>query len=155
MTIFMKTTARILMSASCVACLATAAIAQSTSDLTTEEDVRSEVSEAMAAVSTYAEQERDAALTQAREALAQLDTVIEAREQELREGWADMSDEAQEVAQARMKDLRDARNMLGERVGALEAGSAAAWTELTDGFSNAWDAFAETWQNADPDESSG
>lgn len=149
MTNLLKNIPRTIFSASCVACLATVSIAESPAGLTTEEEVRSEVSEAMVAVANYAEQERDAALTQAQSALVQLDAAIEAREQDLREGWSDMTDEAQDAARARMKDLRDARNVLGERYGALEAGSAGAWVELKDGFGNAWDAFIEAWDNAD------
>lgn len=138
-----------LFAVTCTALLSTASFAESPADLKTESEVRTEVSEAMAAVASYAEQERDAALTQARSALEQLDATIDATEDDLRETWADMSDEAKDAARRQMKDLRQARNVLSERYGALEAGSTEAWIELKDGFVNAWDAFAETWDNAD------
>jgi len=119
--------------------------------LTTTDDVRAEVSEAMDAIADYSEQERDEALSKAREALARLDAEIERREQALRENWSDMSDSAQDTARARLKDLREARNTLSERYGALQSGASSAWDELKSGFSDAWTAFSDAWSDADDD----
>lgn len=66
----------------------------------------------------------------AREALNRLDAEIERHEQALRENWVEMSDAARETAQARLRDLREARNTLGERYGTLQAGTSDAWDEL-------------------------
>lgn len=139
--------------AAAMACVALPAGAQDTDAPTTADDVRAEVSEAMEAIAAYSEQERDKALTQAREALNRLDAEIERREQALRENWAEMSDAARETAQARLRDLRKARNRLGERYGALESGASSAWDELKTGFSDAWTAFSEAWSAADEDAS--
>jgi uncharacterized protein YhaN len=138
-----------------IAWLATVSLAEDPPGLTTESDVRAEISEAMAAVADYAEQERDAALTRARSALDRLDAAIEASEQDLRENWADMSVEARQTARDRMKNLRAARNRLGERYGALKAGSAEAWNELTDGFGSAWKALSDAWEEVGEDASKG
>ncbi len=140
-----------LRAASVAALLAIPAAAQDTGALTTTEEVRTEISEAMDAIAAFSEQERDQALTKAREALTQLDAEIERREQAMRDNWADMSDAARETAQARLSDLRGARNRLGERFGALEAGASSAWDELKTGFSDAWSAFSEAWSAADED----
>ena len=59
----------------------------------------------------------------------------------MRENWAEMSDAARETAEARLRDLRQARNRLGERYGALESGASSAWDELKTGFSDAWAPF--------------
>jgi len=131
--------------------LAVPAAAQSTDTLTTAEEVRTEISQAMDAIAAYSEQERDLALAEAREALDRLDAEIERREQALRENWAEMSDAARETAQAWLRDLRQARNRLGERYGALESGASSAWDELRAGFSDAWTAFSEAWSAADTD----
>ncbi len=104
----------------------------------------------MDAIAAYSVQERDQALATAQAALTRLDAVIERREQALRENWADMSDAARETARESMRDLRAARTGLAERYGALQAGAGSAWDELRDGFTGAWDAFAEAWRPAAP-----
>lgn len=127
------------------------AAAQDTDALTTSDEVRAEISEAMEAIAAYTDQERDQALTEAREALTQLDAEIARREQVLRENWSEMSAGARETAREQLADLRDARNRLGERFGALQAGTSNAWDELREGFSDAWTAFSEAWTAADED----
>jgi chromosome segregation ATPase len=127
------------------------AAAQDNEALTTADEVRAEISEAMDAVAAYSGQQRDEALAEAREAFARLDAEIERRDQALRENWAEMSDAARETAGARLRDLRQARNRLGERYGALESGASSAWDELKTGFSDAWAAFMEAWNAADDD----
>ncbi len=135
------------------AVLAVPAAAQDNDAQTTTEEVRAEVSQAMDAIASYSAQERDQALAEAREALDRLDAEIERREQALRENWAEMSDAGRETAQARLQDLRQARNRLGERYGALESGASSAWGELKSGFSDAWGAVSEAWSAADEDTS--
>lgn len=137
--------------AAAVVCVAFPALAQDNSDMTTSDDVRTEISQAMDAIAAYSEQQSDQALTEAREALNSLDAEIERREQALRENWAEMSDTAREASQERLRDLRQARNRLGERYGALESGASSAWDELKSGFSDAWNAFSEAWTAADED----
>lgn len=147
------TTLKTLRAVGLIALLAVPAAAQDTDTLTTSEEVRAEISEAMEAIAAYSEQEREQALAEAREALNQLDAEIERREQALRENWSEMSDAARETAEARLRDLRQARNRLGERYGALESGASSAWDELKTGFSDAWGAFSEAWSAADEDAS--
>ncbi|SEP27900.1 hypothetical protein SAMN04490248_1722 [Salinihabitans flavidus] len=142
-----------LRAAGLAALLAMPAAAQETDALTTADEVRAEISDAMDAIAAYSQQERDQALTEAREALNQLDAEIERREQALRENWSEMSDAARATAEARLRDLRQARNRLGERYGALESGASSAWDELKTGFSDAWGAFSEAWSAADEDAS--
>ncbi|RFU11864.1 hypothetical protein DZD18_14990 [Rhodobacteraceae bacterium W635] len=140
-----------LRAAGVAALLAVPAAAQDTDALTTAEEVRAEISEAMNAIGAYSEQERDEALAEARAALDRLDAEIERRDRALRENWAEMSDAARETAEARLRDLRQARNRLGERFGALESGASGAWDELKTGFSNAWGDFSDAWSAADED----
>ncbi|MFP4045027.1 MAG: hypothetical protein ACLFTP_10765 [Rhodosalinus sp.] len=130
-----------------------ASAAQDPKAQTTADEVRAEIAEAMNAVSDYSAQERDQALIRARAALDRLDAEIERREQALRENWAEMSRSSRETAEARLRDLRDARNRLGERYGALQAGASSAWDELSSGFSNAWTDVSEAWSAADDDAS--
>jgi phage-related tail protein len=133
--------------------LALPAAAQETETVTTAEEVRAEISEAMDAIASYSEQERDEALAEARAALDRLDAEIQRRERALRQNWSEMSEATRETTEARLGDLRQARNRLGERYGALEAGASSAWDELKTGFSDAWSAFSEAWRAADEDAS--
>ncbi|SHM73500.1 hypothetical protein SAMN05443432_11346 [Roseovarius litoreus] len=137
---------RSILSAAAIALASTTpALAQSDDGLMTTKELKAEISEAMDAVAEYSEQERDQALTTAREAMTRLDAEIERREQALRNDWADMTEAAREEASDRMADLREARNTLSERYGALKAGTGSAWDELKAGFAGAWDAFAGVW----------
>ncbi|TDX26874.1 hypothetical protein [Rhodovulum visakhapatnamense] len=142
-----------LRAAGLAALLAMPAAAQESDALTTADEVRAEISDSMDAIAAYSEQERDQALAEAREALNRLDAEIERREQALRENWSEMSDAARETAEARLRDLRQARNRLGERYGALASGASSAWDELKTGFSDAWTALSEAWSAADDDAS--
>ena len=139
--------------AAAVFCVALPVLAQDNTAMTTTDEVRAEISEAMEAIAAYSEQESEQALAEAREALNRLDAEIARREQALRENWADMSETARETAQARLGDMREARNRLGERFGALESGASSAWDELKEGFSDAWSAFSDAWTAADEDAS--
>lgn len=139
--------------AAAVAFSAVPATAQGTDAVTSAEDVRAEISQAMHAITAYSEEQGEQAVTEARGALYRLDAEIETREQALREGWAEMSEEARETARAQLRDLREARNRLGERFGALQAGTTSAWDELKAGFADAWAAFSEAWSAADEDAS--
>jgi chromosome segregation ATPase len=135
-----------------IAAFALSSAAQDTGALTTTDDVRSEISQAMEAIAAYSEQERDQALAGARAAMTGLDAEIERREEAVRENWAEMSDATRDTARARLRDLREARNRLSERYGALETGASGAWDELKSGFSNAWGAFSEARSAADENE---
>ena len=86
--------------AAAVAFTGVPAAAQETDTVTSAEEVRAEISQAMDAIAAYSEQQGEQAVTEARAALTRLDAEIEAREQALREGWAEISEEARETARA-------------------------------------------------------
>jgi len=67
----------------------------------------------------------------------------------LRENWAVMTDAAQDSGRAQLHNLRQARNELSERFGALQESTSSAWDELMAGFANAWDSFSDLWENSD------
>jgi chromosome segregation ATPase len=127
---------------------------ENTGELTADE-IRAEIGQAMETVAEYTAQERDAALAEARDALARLDAAIAEREAALRDTWAEMSTAAQEAAETRLRDLRQARNRLGERYGALQAGADDAWTALQSGFAEAWTSLAVAWQAVDEERPGG
>ena len=103
----------------------------------------------MEAIGDYSVRQRDEALNEAREALDRVDAEIERQEHALRENWSEMSEAARETARNRLRDLRAARNELGERFGALQSGTREAWEDLKAGFSESWTAFTEAWEASD------
>lgn len=109
-------------------------------------EVRAEISEAMAAIGAYTAEQRDEALAAAEEAMAEADAEIEKIDAALRDGWADMTDEARENATVALRELREARNALSVRYGALQSDAGTAWDELKDGFAGAWNSFAAAWE---------
>lgn len=142
-------TFRCAIAAATIAVTAVPTLAQDKSPPATAEKVRTEITEAMDAIARYSEQKRDEALVDVRDALTKLDAEIARHEQVLRENWAEMSDAARENARTRVQELREARNELGERYGALQAGAKDAWEELKTGFANAWVAFSKKWNAPD------
>ena len=135
--------------AAVLACATLPAVAQGTDDMTSAQEVRAEISEAMETIAAFSEQESEQAITEARAALDRLDVEIEQREEALRGGWADMSEDARATARAKLRDLREARNRLGERFGAIQAGTNSAWYEVQAGFSDAWTASSDAWSASD------
>ncbi|WP_420403882.1 hypothetical protein [Nisaea sp.] len=127
------------------------AIASETAPFVTAKEVRTEISESMDAIAKYTAQERKQAVAEAEAAMNKLDAEIDRRGQALRENWAEMSESARETAQEGIEELQAARNELGERYGALKAGTADAWEDLKSDFTQAWNSFSETWKSADKD----
>jgi negative regulator of genetic competence, sporulation and motility len=128
------------------------AAAQQSNELVTKEEVKADISEAIQAIKEYTVQEKDKALAAARDALAKLDAEIARRESALRDSWANLENDAREEYAEEVEELQAARNRLSERVGALEAGTTDAWSELKTGFVNAYDAFKARWNEADSDD---
>lgn len=126
-------------------------LASETEPFVTAKEVRTEISESMEAIADYTAQERKQAVAEAKEAMNKLDAEIDRRGQALRENWAEMSASARATAEDGIEELQAARNELGERYGALKAGTADAWDELKADFADAWNSFAETWETADKD----
>ena len=125
------------------------------SGLTTSQEVREEISDAFDAVGDYAVQQRKQALARAEEAMTKLDAELARRQEAMREAWAGMSDAARAEARATMRNLRAARNTLGERYGALQAGADEAWSDLTRGFSEAWSDLSANWAREEAQEMDG
>jgi hypothetical protein len=106
------------------------------------EEVRIEVAEAMEAIAAYSEAQREAAAADARAALDQIDAAVAARQLEMREAWAELTEPAREDANARLVELQSALVDLAERVGTLQSGADSAWVELNAGLMAAWDAMS-------------
>ena len=105
----------------------TPALAQDDDGLMTTKELKAEISQAMEAVAAYSEQERDQALTTAREAMTRLDAEIERREQALRENWADMTEPARAGASARQVTSRFSPSPWISTTTGASAGPVRSW----------------------------
>lgn len=120
---------------------------------TTSADVMAEISQTMDTIGEYSAQQRDRAITEAREGLNRLDAEIDLLDDRLRENWAEMSAEARAEGREWLRELRTARNALGERYGELKAGAGETWDDLQAGFADAWSDFTEIWTAEDDSQS--
>lgn len=116
------------------------------------EDVREEISDTMQAIADFSAEQRDEAVAMGREALDWADAELSSLEDNLRDSWSEMGEDARQSARMRLEDLREARNELGERYGALQAAAASAWEDVRAGFTQAWNDFAAAWMAAEEDE---
>ncbi|MTI00081.1 hypothetical protein [Roseibium sp. RKSG952] len=116
-------------------------------------EVKQELQEAIAAVNTYSAQERDKAVTAAKEAMAKLDVEIAQQQEQLRDNWAQMSAAAKQQASEKIAQLQTARNNLSEKYGALQVGAQNAWDQLKTGFTSAYEEVVKAWEASDESDS--
>jgi uncharacterized membrane-anchored protein YjiN (DUF445 family) len=74
-----------------------------------------------------------------------VDERIDTLQTRLDDNWDNMSKAAREKTQASMKALREQRTQVAEWYGSLKTSSDSAWDEIKEGFSQAYQALAETW----------
>lgn len=120
-----------------------------TSDSVDAADVRAEIAESVDAIGAYTAEQRDVAVAAAEKTLADIDTALDRFENNVRENWNDLSDEAQAEASTAMETLRQERNEFGEHVAALKSGADDAWDDLVNGFTDAWAEFESAWEDTD------
>ena len=119
------------------------------SDTVNVEQVQEKLSKALDSVSDYTVQQREEAVQNSSEVLAEIDTEIEALEVRVRDNWADMKEETRETTSAALANVRTQRNQLAEKFGALKDGSDNAWDDIKKGFSSAWGDLKSAWKDAD------
>lgn len=102
-----------------------------------------ELGEAYDAFVAFTVEQRDEAVEAAQSAMSFIDVEIEERAEAVREGWADMSEDARALARQEMQDLRETRLALAEQFGALQAASAEAWDSVKEGFMNGYEELSD------------
>ncbi len=115
--------------------------------VTTSQEVRNEVGDAMDALRDYSAEQREEALATLDDALETIDAEIARREEFLRKGWADMSDTTRAAAAEALANMRTARNDLGELYGQLQAGADDAWDDMTAEVTAAWENLRDAWSD--------
>ncbi len=113
----------------------TAFAAQATPPNTTDQDVEKKVTNAVAAIKTYAIDQRDEALQKAKIVLDDIDARINDLESRLSQKWDQMDQAARQKAASHLAALRKDHNKVAEWYGGLKHGSSQAWEDVKTGFS--------------------
>ncbi len=114
---------------------------------TSWEVLKKESIETFAAFKDFSEEQRDEATEQASKAMDKLDKNINRTEEDLKEEWDDLSDESRKEKETVLADMREHRAQLGEWYDAMKSGSADAWKELSQGFSDAYSDLLDAWNS--------
>lgn len=123
-------------------------MAQSSPDSSVE-SLKQETQELGEALKEYGSDQKEQAEDSINETLSALDRRIEELEQQLSENWDDMSDTARERAQKSLESLREQRARVQSWYQELKASSASAWERARKGFSEAYEALSEQWNNTE------
>ena len=99
----------------------------------------------------YGADQKDQAEDAINRTLAALDKRIAQLESELSENWDDMSSVARERSQESLASLREQRERVQAWYNELKASSASAWERAKKGFSDAYDALSEQWNETERD----
>jgi hypothetical protein len=132
-----------------------AGISAAAEDPDSAAEVKRETSELLQALKSYGAEQRDEALQKSRAALDRLDRRIEALETRMLEQWDEMDETARARARDSLQALREQRTRVAELYGSMKSGSAKAWGEIRQGFTNAYRALHDAWEQSEQDIDSG
>ena len=118
-------------------------------------EVKRETSELLQALKSYGAEQRDEALQRSGAALDRLDRRIDALENRMLEQWEEMDEAARVRARDSLRALREQRTRVAEFYGSMKSGSAKAWGEIRQGFTNAYQALHDAWEQSEQDMDSG
>ena len=118
---------------------------------TSAEDVGQEAAETYRALKSYTLEQRDKALSAARERLSDLDRRIESLQERVDEGWQEMSESGRQQARKTLKALQRQRERVAEWYGGMRHSSAEAWDEVKKGFADSYDRLEQAFDRAKKD----
>lgn len=131
-----------------VFCLLSIVNAQSSNDTATYEDVKKETRELINTLQQYGADQRDLAVKEADLALKRLDGRIDELETRVDNNWDNMTQTARQKTRASLRVLRQQRNELAEWYGSFKNSSVDAWERVKKGFSDAYQAISDSWEQA-------
>jgi hypothetical protein len=103
---------------------------------------------------SYAAEKKDEAVANANSAMATFDKRMDALEARIDKNWDSMSESARMKARETMRTLREQRTKVAEWYGGMRVAGAEAWSEVKQGFSDAYQSLSETWQESEQEISS-
>ncbi len=119
------------------------------SDDSSVESLKKETRELGQALKEFGADQKAEAEASIESTLSALDQRIETLQQELDQNWDDMSDKARERSRKSLESLREQRERVQTWYDELQASSPSAWERTKQGFSNAYDALSEQWNETE------
>jgi TolA-binding protein len=140
----------VILSATFVLLLATTTgfAAEQKQDGTTAAEVRKNAAQTYESLKDYTVQQRDKAVTDAKEELDNLDRRIDEMQRDIDEHWQDMSVITRKKTRESLDLLRRKREEVAEWYGGLKHSSADAWEEVKKGFSDSYDRLEQAVKKA-------
>lgn len=117
----------------------------------TVDELKRETQELGDTLQQYGADQKDQAEDSINRALTALDKRIAELDEELSENWDDMSNAAREHSKESLASLREQRERVQTWYNELKTSSASAWERAKKGFSNAYDALSEQWNETERD----
>ncbi len=105
---------------------------------------------AITAIQEFTLDKKDKTLTQVESTLGKLDTRIEQLEKALEEKWDSMDATTRQEARHSLQVLHEKRTKMAQWLGSMQQSTSTAWSKVKDGFSQAYSALEETWQDDEP-----
>jgi chromosome segregation ATPase len=114
-------------------------------------DVKKQTQELLHSLKAYTADQRDEAVQKTKAALDDLDERIDALEARIHSRWDRMDEGAREKARANLKALRERRRQVAAWYDKLKSSSAEAWEDVKQGFSDAYRALDDLWEETEED----
>lgn len=112
--------------------------ARAPDERTSIEDVQRETRELAETVADYGEDQRDEVAREFESAMSEVDQRLAEFENDVRENWDSLSEEARREAQQDLAMIETRRAELAEAYDELKSDSGAAWEEIKKGFTEAY-----------------
>ena len=113
------------------------------------ESLKKETRELGQALQEFGADQKAEAETAIENTLSALDKRIDTLQQELDQNWDDMSDTARERSRKSLESLQEQRQRVQQWYDELQARSSSAWERAKQGFSNAYEALSEQWNETE------
>ncbi len=123
--------------------------AQSENTDASMQEIKEETQDLLQSIGSYTADKKDEAVQKAKESLNKLDNRIDALEARIDKNWDEMSEAAREQARENHRALRKQRNQVAEWYGSMKTSSADAWDRMKNGFSDAYKALADAWEESE------
>ncbi|MFG1489424.1 hypothetical protein ABMA58_09255 [Oceanospirillum sp. HFRX-1_2] len=125
----------------------TAMAANNDADVTVQ-DIKRETADVIEKLQAYSEDQQQDAVKMAKQAMQRADERINRLETKIDNRWDQLSKPARKEARAALRELRQERAQLSEWYGSMKESSKGAWSEMRNGFNNAYQSMSNAWQDA-------
>jgi gas vesicle protein len=128
--------------------LAPLGYAETSSEKTSIKEVKQEAQDFIQTLKSYSAGQRDEAVRKAKAVLENLDRRIDALETRIDNNWDNMNKATRKQARSSLRALRKQRTKVAEWYGSMQSSSADAWEHMKQGFSDAYKALYDAWENS-------